>query len=277
MTRDFQQLLDLLDLETIDPDIYRGITSTGERDRVYGGQVAAQALVAAGRTVPDDRPVHSLHSYFMRPGDPAAPIVYDVDRLRDGRSFTTRRVRARQHGKAIFSLEASFQVVEAAELHHGPTRPDGVDPTTLPKMIPIGDEDGAASRWGELTALDMRAAEQDPKIDDDSPYVFWFCPRGDIGDDHLLHAAVMTYASDYALLANVLRRHGRWFRDDDLMIASLDHSMWFHRPPRIDGWMMHESTSPAAGGSRGLALGKIFGADGGLVCSTAQEGLARVV
>lgn len=271
-------LLALLDLETIDPDIYRGAPTTAERDRAYGGHVAAQAVVAAGRTVPDDRPLHSLHAYFMRAGDPAAAIVYDVDRLRDGRSFTTRRVRARQHGRNIFSLEASFQVVEPDGLHHEPVMPDSPDPESLAPMVPIGDDSGEASRWGEIRALDFRAAPDPAATPDvDVPSHFWFRPTGPVEGDHLLHAAVLTYASDYALLSNVLRRHGRWFRDDDLMVASLDHAMWFHTTPRVEDWMLYEVTSPAAGGSRGLGIGRIYGRSGTLMCTTAQEGLARVL
>lgn len=278
MAEELDGLLALLDLETIDPDIYRGAVSSSERERVYGGQVAAQAVVAAGRTVPADRPLHSLHGYFMRPGDPVAPIVYDVDRLRDGRSFTTRRVRARQHGKAIFSLEASFHVVEEGGIRHQPSMPPAPDPSTLPPMTPIGDDSGEASRWGELTALDFRAApEPSASPTADAPSHFWFRPLGDVGEDPLLHAAVITYASDYALLSNVLRRHDLWFRDDELMVASLDHCMWFHTPPLADGWMLYEVTSPAAGGSRGLGLGRIHRHDGTLLCTTAQEGLARLI
>jgi acyl-CoA thioesterase II len=270
---DLARLLTLLDIETIDDDLYRGVTSVGERSRVYGGQVAAQALVAAGRTVPDDRHVHSMHAYFMRPGDPTVPIVYDVDRLRDGRSFTTRRVRARQRGKAIFTLETSFQVTEPDGLHHQPTPPAAPPPESLPAMASLSD--GSTSGWGELHALDWRMHPGEQPTD---PTMFWFRALGDVRDDPLVHAAIITYASDFTLLSNILARHDRWFGEDDLMLASIDHAMWFHDPtPNASHWMLYEVTSPAAGGSRGLGLGRIYDADGTLLVSTAQEGLARLI
>ncbi|CAN5431377.1 acyl-CoA thioesterase II [soil metagenome] len=274
---DLARLLTLLDIETIDDDLYRGQTSIGERTRVYGGQVAAQALVAAGRTVGDDRFVHSLHAYFMRPGDPSIPIVYDVDRLRDGRSFTTRRVRARQRGKAIFTLEASFHVIEPDGLFHQPVAPTLADPASLPRMSTLAEEGGTSSGWGELLALDFRVQATDG-TDPEAPTVYWFRASGEVGPDPLVHAAIITYASDFTLLSNILTRHGRWFGDEDLMIASLDHAMWFHQPkPDAGHWMLYETTSPAAGGSRGLGFGRIYDQDGTLLVSTAQEGLARLI
>lgn len=269
---DLARLLTLLDIETIDDDLYRGQTSIGERTRVYGGQVAAQALVAAGRTVPDDRFVHSLHAYFMRPGDPSIPIVYDVDRLRDGGSFTTRRVRARQRGKAIFTLEASFQIAEPGGLQHQPTPPAAPPPETVP---PMAEQFDVTSGWGELHALDWRRQMGEGPED---PTMFWFRATGEVDAPPLVHAAIITYASDFTLLANILTRHGRWFGEDDLMLASIDHAMWFHEPkPDTSHWMLYEVTSPAAGGSRGLGLGRIYDADGTLLVSTAQEGLTRLV
>ena len=270
-------LLALLDLETIDADLYRGQVSTSDRDRVYGGQVAAQALVAAGRTVPDDRHVHSLHAYFMRPGDPSVPIVYDVDRLRDGRSFTTRRVRARQHGKAIFTLEASFQIIEPVGLTHQPDAPSSGPPESFQTMRDLAGDPDADVRWGELNGLDFRADRA--SIDDPSAATtFWFRADGDLPDDALVHAAIITYASDWTLLSNILSKHGRWFGDPGIMLASLDHAMWFHEPrPDATHWMLYETTSPAAGRSRGLGLGRIYDADGTLLVSTAQEGLVRLV
>lgn len=279
MTDDLRSLLALLDLETIEPDLYRGQVSTSSRDRVYGGQVAAQALVAAGRTVDDDHFVHSLHAYFMRPGDPSRPIVYDVDRLRDGRSFTTRRVRARQNGKAIFSLEASLHVVEDGGLQHQPTMPDVPGPEDLPSILELTGEGGeeAVRRWGEIGALDFRVDPGSVR-DRDRPTVFWFRARGEPPSAPLMHTAIVTFASDWALLSDVLARHGRWYGDEDLMVASLDHAMWFHElRPDASQWMLYEVSSPAAGGARGLGLGRIYAADGTLWASTAQEGLARVV
>ncbi len=275
---DLARLLTLLDIETIDTDLYRGQTSVGERQRVYGGQVAAQALVAAGRTVCEDRYVHSLHAYFMRPGDPTIPIVYDVDRLRDGRSFTTRRVRARQRGKAIFTLEASFQVIEQSGLTHQPTPPDAPDPHTLPSMSTLAQEaDGSTGGWGEIHALDFRMQPPSPE-EPGAPTQYWFRASGTVPDQPLTHAAIITYASDFTLLSNVLSTHGRWFGDPELMVASLDHAMWFHDPkPDTEHWMLYETTSPAAGGSRGLGFGRIYDRDGTLLVSTAQEGLARLI
>ncbi|WP_370325655.1 acyl-CoA thioesterase [Euzebya sp.] len=271
---DLADLLRLLDIETIDVDLYRGQCSTAARDRVYGGQVAGQALVAAGRTVADDRFVHSLHAYFMRPGDPRIPIVYDVDRLRDGRSFTTRRVRARQRGTAIFTLEASFHVIEPDGLRHQPVAPDPPDPEGLPTLVSeVGaDPDG----MGEITALDFRIAPR--SADPEAPTRYWFRASGEVDGGPLVHAAIITYASDHTLLGNILTRHGRWFGDADLMMASLDHAMWFHQPmPDSTRWMLYETTSPAAGGSRGLGLGRIYDQRGTLLVTTAQEGLARVI
>ena len=275
---DLARLLSLLDIETIDTNLYRGWTSVGERSRVYGGQVAAQALVAAGRTVDDDRFVHSLHAYFMRPGDPTIPIVYDVDRLRDGRSFTTRRVRGSQRGKAIFTLEASFHVEEPDGLVHQPAPPDGPEPEDLPRMSTVVEEaDGSTTGWGEVLALDFRM--QAPDADDpEAPTRYWFRASGTVDAPPLVHAAIITYASDFTLLSNILSRHGRWFGDPGLMVASLDHAMWFHASrPDTERWMLYETTSPAAGGGRGLGFGRIYDTDGRLLVSTAQEGLARLI
>lgn len=280
MTTNLDDLLRLLDLETIEPDLHRGQVSLGERSRVYGGQVAAQALVAAGRTVEEGRFVHSLHAYFMRPGDATRPIVYDVERLRDGGSFTTRRVRARQHGEAIFTMEASFHVVEDDGLVHQPTMPEAPPPEDLPNVLELADRrrgGGDRLRWGEIDALDFRT---DPTAltDPDRDPVFWFRVTGAMPADPLLHAAIVTYASDWALLIDVVTRHGRFYTDPDLMIASLDHAMWFHElRPDVTGWLLYEITSPAARGGRGLGLGRIYDLAGRLQVSCAQEGLARVV
>jgi acyl-CoA thioesterase-2 len=274
---DLASLLTLLDIETIDTDLYRGQTSVGVRSRVYGGQVAAQALVAAGRTVDEDRFVHSVHAYFMRPGDPTIPIVYDVDRLRDGRSFTTRRVRARQRGQAIFTLEASFHVEEPLGLAHQPVAPAAPDPGSLPQMRRLAEEaDGSTTGWGEVHALDFRMYQ--PADDPSAPTLYWFRASGHLDVPPLVHAAIITYASDFTLLSNLLSRHGRWFDDPGMMIASIDHAMWFHVPrPDTERWMLYETTSPAAGFGRGLGIGRIYDQDGTLLVSTAQEGLARVL
>lgn len=281
MATDLADLLRLLDLETIEPDLHRGQVSTGTLRRVYGGQVAAQALIAAGRTVTADRFVHSLHAYFMRPGDADHPIVYDVERLRDGGSFTTRRVRARQHGEAIFTLSASFHVVEDDGLVHQPTPPDAPPPEGLPGVLDLAQQRAGGGsdriRWGEMDALDLRT---DPSALDDSARspVFWFRVNGDMPDDPLVHAAVVTFASDWALLLDVVARHGRFYTDPDIMVASLDHAMWFHDlTPDARRWTLYEVTSPAARGGRGLGLGRMYDREGRLLASTAQEGLVRLV
>jgi len=276
------QLLDLLDLEQIELDIFRGRSPSDRRQRVFGGQVAGQALVAAGRTVPADRPVHSLHAYFIRPGDPAVPIVYIVDRVRDGRSFTTRRVAAIQHGKAIFTLSASFHhpepgPVHAAEMPRVPP-PESVTPTAerLEKLF------GAPAReFFRNNPIDLRfvgplsyEAERDPSLRTEHTLV-WLRADGDLPDDPLLHVCLMTYASDMTLLNSVLLRHGLSWTDGRTTGASLDHAMWFHRPFRADRWLLYAQQSPAAGGARGLARGEVFTQEGDLVVSVMQEGLIR--
>jgi acyl-CoA thioesterase II len=276
-------LVRLLDLEQVEVDIFRGSSPAVSLQRVFGGQVAGQALVAAGRTVPADRPVHSLHAYFLRPGDPAVPIVYLVDRLRDGRSFTSRRVVAVQHGKAIFSLSASFQRAEGGLDHQG-DMPAVPDPETLPTL---------AERYAPYAEQLDRLARIPRPIDvryvDDPPFVLraagkrggphtrvWLRADGVLPDDPLVHVCALTYASDLTLLDSVLSTHGvSWAVD--VRGASLDHAMWFHRPFRADEWLLYESDSPSASGGRGLATGRIWSRDGRRVASVVQEGLIRVV
>jgi acyl-CoA thioesterase-2 len=277
-------LLDLLDLEQIENDIFRGRSPEERRQRVFGGQVAGQALVAAGRTVPVNRPVHSLHAYFIRPGDPLVPIVYTVDRVRDGRSFTTRRVSAIQHGKAIFTLSASFQVVEEGPVHHAPM-PDAPDPESLPdsleRLTPLFGAAGARE-FVTRRPFDVRhatpltwEAAKDPALTSPESVV-WLKVDGDLPDDPLLHVCLMTYASDMTLLDTVLLNHGLAWGDKRTMGASLDHAMWFHRPFRADDWLLYYQDTPFAGGARGLARGQVFTRSGDLVVSVMQEGLVRV-
>ena len=279
-----KELLDLLDLEQIEVNIFRGRSPAERQQRVFGGQVAGQALVAAGRTVQPDRAVHSLHAYFIRPGDPSVPIVYDVDRVRDGRSFTTRRVTAIQHGKPIFTLSASFQKPESGPAHQA-VMPDAPDPETLPLM-----RDRMAKVFGEeiadrflrrrpfdvrhATALTWEAAK-DPALRSPESRV-WLRVDGDLPDDPLLHVCLMTYASDMTLLDTVLLNHGLAWGDNRTMGASLDHAMWFHKPFRADQWLLYAQDSPAAAGARGLARGEVFTRNGDLVVSVVQEGLIRV-
>lgn len=266
----------LLDLEAIEVNIFRGLSPDEERQRIFGGQVAGQALVAAARTV-DRGAVHSLHSYFLRPGDPNAPVLYEVDRIRDGRSFTTRRVVAIQHGRAIFNMAASFHVDEPGFEHHDPM-PDVPDPETLPTRQEIFAADEHAAGDLEERPLDMRWVTAHP-LERDRPLPpdqrVWMRADGILPDDPVLHACLLTYASDMTLLDTTLLPHGRSWGDDGLMMASLDHVMWFHGPFRADRWMLYDQHTPLASGARGLAGGRVFTRDGRLVASVMQEGLIR--
>ncbi|MFG3488913.1 MULTISPECIES: acyl-CoA thioesterase [unclassified Streptomyces] len=277
-------LLDLLDLERIERDIFRGESRSALVPRVFGGQVAAQALVAAGRTVPDDRPAHSLHAYFLRPGDPGAPIVYTVDRIRDGRSFTTRRVVAVQHGQPIFHLSASFQTYEEG-LDHQADMPAAPDPESLPtpaEMLPRHLPREVADRLIEArAAVDLRYAEVPPWGSVGEPREprsqVWFRTNGKLADDPLLHVVLATYVSDMTLLDSVLLAHGRGgWAVGDVVGASLDHAMWFHRPFRADEWLLYDQESPTASGGRGLGQARIYTQDGRLAISVIQEGVVRV-
>jgi acyl-CoA thioesterase-2 len=275
-------LVRLLDLEQIEQDIFRGLSTRTRWQRVFGGQVAGQALVAAGRTVPDDRHVHSLHSYFVRPGDPSTPIVYEVDRVRDGRSFSTRRVIAVQNGEAIFSLSASFQLLQDGIDHQSPM-PDAPDPDQLaPLTNRYGDSPEAAAFYKAMPKpIDLRYVDDPPwqqhaKGPREGSCRVWMRADGVLPDDPLLHVCVLTYASDMTLLDSVLVRHGLAPGLDDLAMASLDHAMWFERPFRADEWLLYSTHSPSASGGRGLATGRFYAADGRQVCSVVQEGMIRV-
>ncbi|QLH21940.1 acyl-CoA thioesterase II [Streptomyces sp. Rer75] len=287
-----QSLLDLLDLERIEEDMFRGTSDAAPLvPRVFGGQVAAQALVAAGRTVPEDRPPHSLHAYFLRPGDPGAPIVYTVDRIRDGFSFTTRRVVAVQHGQPIFHLSASFQLHEEG-LEHQEPMPDVPDPLSLPtaeELLPRYEHllagPGVVDRMLQArAAVDLRYVDAPPYGSVGQPREpksqVWFRTDGKLdgtADDPLLHVCLATYVSDMTLLDSVLLAHGRGgWAVGDIVGASLDHAMWFHRPFRVDDWLLYDQESPSSSGGRGLAKGRIFTADGRLAVSVIQEGVMRV-
>ena len=275
------RLLELLDLEQIELNIFRGRSPSERVQRVFGGQVAGQALVAAGRTVPADRPVHSLHAYFIRPGDPVVPIVYTVDRVRDGRSFTTRRVTAIQHGKIIFTLSASFHQAEPGAEHAVP-RPDAPAPEAVERTSErLRRVVGEAHAQLYDHPIDLRSvgplsieAAQDPALRTNRNLV-WLRVDGELGDDPLLHVCLMTYASDMTLLDSVLTAHGMSWTDGRTSGASLDHAMWFHRPFRADRWLLYAQESPVAYGARGLARGQVFTAAGDLVVSVMQEGLIR--
>ncbi|WNO74450.1 MULTISPECIES: acyl-CoA thioesterase II [unclassified Streptomyces] len=288
MSTALDDLLDLLDLEQIEQDIFRGRSRSAVVPRVFGGQVAAQALVAAGRTVPDDRTAHSLHAYFLRMGDPGAPIVYTVDRIRDGRSFTTRRVVAVQHGQPIFHLSASFQTYEEG-LDHQSEMPDAPAPETLPTAAEIMPayaghfvDPGIVERMLEArAAVDLRYVDAPPYGSVGKPRKprsqVWFRANGKLADDPLLHVCLATYVSDMTLLDSVLLAHGRGgWAVGDVVGASLDHAMWFHRPFRADEWLLYDQESPSASGGRGLGQARIYTQDGQLAISVIQEGVVRV-
>jgi acyl-CoA thioesterase II len=281
-------LLALLDLERIERDIFRGLSRPAVVPRVFGGQVAAQALVAAGRTVPGDRAAHSLHAYFLVPGDTGAPIVYQVDRIRDGRSFTTRRVVAVQHGRPVFHLSASFQAYEVG-LEHQEPMPRAPGPETLPtseELLPAHahkfPDPSVVDRLLQVgAAVDMRYVEAPPFLTAgtarDPRSQVWFRTRGKLADDPLLHVCLATYVSDMTLLDSVLLAHGRGgWAVGDVVGASLDHAMWFHRPFRADEWLLYDQQSPSSAGGRGLGTARMYTQDGRLAVSVIQEGLIRV-
>ncbi|HSW29600.1 MAG TPA: acyl-CoA thioesterase II [Longimicrobiales bacterium] len=279
-----KDLIALLDLERIEHNVYRGRNRDIGTGRIFGGQVLAQALVAAQRTVPDDRPAHSMHGYFILAGDLTVPVVYFVDRLRDGGSFTTRRVTAVQNGSAIFEMSASFHRREAGWEHQA-RMPRVPDPEALPPEL-----DSLRARAAELPETLRAVLTQDRPLDfrlvdgrdplDTTPRPplrqYWVKAVGPVGDQPIEHQAVLAYASDYGLLGSALDPHGVSYRDPRLMVASLDHSIWFHRSFRMDEWLLHVSESPMSAGARGFARGMFFTRDGELVASTAQEGLVRV-
>jgi acyl-CoA thioesterase II len=271
-------LVALLDIEQLEVNLFRGVSPPQRPTRVFGGQVAAQALVAAGRTVHAARHVHSLHAYFVRPGDTRAPIVYDVERVRDGRSFTTRRVRAVQHGEVIFALSASFQLTQEG-LEHTEPAPAGVPaPEELPDLGEWLRGDGGFLA-GLPRPLDLRFV--DPPLwsrrrgpASHEPVRMWMRADGTLPDDPLLHVCLLTYASDMTLLGSVIARHD--ISSAQVAMASLDHAMWFHEPFRADEWLLYTCYSPSATGSRGLATGRFTTRDGRLVATAVQEGLVRL-
>jgi len=283
MSTALDRVVELLNLEQIEVDIFRGRSPEGERrQRVFGGQVAGQALVAAGRTVPADRPVHSMHAYFIRPGDPAVPLIYLVERVRDGRSFTTRRVTAVQHGKSIFTLSASFHQDEPGIEHADPMPeappPGSVTPTAerMEKLFGPGIHEYFANNPIDVRhvgALSFEAGSV--PVPPTTRSMVWLRADGDLPDDPLLHVCLVTYASDITLLDSVLLAHGVSWADGRTTGASLDHAMWFHSKFRADRWLLYAQDSPVARGARGLARGEMYTSDGELVVSVVQEGLIR--
>lgn len=279
------QLVQLLALEKLEENFFRGQSQDLGWGTVFGGQVLGQALSAAAQTVPDDRHVHSMNAYFLRPGNVSKPIVYHVDRIRDGGSFTTRRVVAVQSGEAIFNLAASFQKFEDGLEHHD-AMPDTPPPESVPteqeRALAMGDKLPALLRHKALAdrPFEMRVvedAEGDPAAPDRRPPYrrVWLRASSRLPDTPALHRYLLAYASDYSFLTAALLPHGVSWLTPGMQVASLDHVMWFHRPFRIDEWLLHVMESPSASGSRGLVRGKVFTQDGRLVVSTAQEGLIR--
>jgi acyl-CoA thioesterase-2 len=274
-------LVNLLDLEAIEVNIFRGVSPDENRQRVFGGQVAGQALVAATRTVDPGRFVHSLHAYFLRPGDPTVPILYQVDRIRDGKSFTTRRVVAIQHGRAIFNLQTSFHTPEPG-VDYQPTAPlDVPHAESLPdfktRMAPYRERMG--DFYDLPRPIDLRHVDDDPFSRQGNPSYgqrVWLRADGTLPDDPTLHACIVTYASDMTLLDTTVLPFGMSWETPGMQMASLDHAMWFHRPFRADDWLLYDQRPISTGGARGLAGGAIYTSDGALAVSVVQEGLVRV-
>ena len=284
MSRVLGELLDLLRLERIEQNLFRGQSQDLGWGAVFGGQVLGQALSAAAQTVPPDRAVHSMHGYFLRQGDARRPIVYDVDPIRDGRSFTTRRVVAIQGGEAIFSLSASFQLTEhgfdhqsAMPVVHGP---DGLE-SELERTRAHADlfPDPLRSQLIADRPIEVRVVDPspDPYRPEPGPPArqVWVRTTGPLPDDPAVHRYLLAYASDFHFLVTALRPHGVSWLSPGMQLASLDHAMWFHRPVRLDDWVLHSIESPSANGARGLVRGQFFDRDGRLVASAAQEGLIR--
>ncbi len=276
-------LLSLLDLEQLEVNLFRGHSLPTGFTRVYGGQVLAQSVVAAQRTVDEPRSMHSMHAYFLLAGDPGAPIVYEVERVRDGASFTTRRVKAVQHGQAIFVMSASFHKEEASFDHQVPM-PKVPGPDELPSEEQLraalldGMPENLKSYLTRERPVEMRVVEIDryrSRAAGEPAQHVWVRTTGKLPDDPQIHQCVLAFASDFTLLDTALVPHGKLMFDTDIQLASLDHAMWIHRPFRADEWLLYAQDSPSASGARGFSRGKVFRQDGTLVASTAQEGLMR--
>jgi acyl-CoA thioesterase-2 len=286
MSKAVEELLSILDLERLEDNLFRGRSPQTGRQRVFGGLVVSQALVAASRTVDPQRAPHSLHAYFILPGDPAAPIVYEVERIRDGSSFTTRRCVAIQHGRAIFAMSASFHVEEPG-LSHQIDMPKVAMPEALMSeeqmletfahlMPPTVRNYLERERPLELRPVDLARYSPVPRKGAAAPVQHvWVRASGPLPDDPAVHRAVLAYLSDMTLIDTALIVHGRSVFDPDIQAASLDHALWFHRPFRADEWLLYSQDSPNSGGARGLARGSLYTRDGVLVASVAQEGLLR--
>ncbi len=280
------EVIGLLELEELEVGLYRGAQpERSSLPRVFGGQVAAQALMAAQLTVPDERHVHSLHIYFVLGGDPSIPIIYDVENVRDGRSFTTRRVAARQHGAIIFYMTASFQVQEEGWAHQDimPTVPAPEDSTPLIELINTRGQEGVELWEREWASFELRYVGDNRPADDPQRALVPVCQRmwlranGDLPASQPVHNAAFTYISDFSLLGASLLPHGVFIGMPEVQAASLDHVIWFHHPIRADQWLLYDQTSPSASGARGLSTARVFSEDGMLVATVAQEGLIRPV
>jgi acyl-CoA thioesterase-2 len=277
------ELVELLTLERIEENLFRGRSQDLGWGQVFGGQVLGQALSAAAQTVPPERPVHSLHSYFLRPGDVSRGIVYEVDRIRDGKSFTTRRVKAIQNGRAIFNLSASFQTEESG-FEHQDSMPEAPGPEGLPSHLELvrrhADRLPATMRAWALADRPIETRPVDP-YDPINPQkrpptrLVWYRSAGALPGDPALHRYMLAYASDFHFLVTSLQPHGVSWLSRGMQVASLDHAMWFHQPFRFDSWLLHVMESPAASGGRGTVRGRFFDQDGALVATAVQEGLIR--
>jgi acyl-CoA thioesterase-2 len=276
-----EEVMDLLDLEKIEENIFRGQSPEDRMQRVFGGQVLGQALVAASRTV-EGRVCHSFHAYFLRAGDPKVPILYEVDRARDGASFTSRRVVAIQHGKQIFNMSASFQLPEKGLEHQ-------FDMPKVPAPEQLMDEHEARKKWMENAPEEAKAWMSRPRPIEMRPVILddwmnrkarepfdnvWIRATGPVPDNVVVQQSVLAYASDMSLLDTALLPHGRSWQSP-IQMASLDHAMWFHHPFKMDDWLLYAQDSPSASGARGFNRGSLFTRDGKLVASVVQEGLMR--
>ncbi len=277
-------LVRVLDLEPLEHNLYRGQTQTQSWQRVYGGLVLAQALSAAMRTVDADRHAHSMHGYFLLGGDAGQPIVYDVERVRDGSSFNTRRVKAIQHGRPIFVLSVSFHKSEQG-FEHQTTMPDVPPPESLPTLKELQERhadqlpSNIGTFWQRERPFDMRPVDATrflTRAKAEPRQSVWIRANGSLGDDQNLHRCLLAYASDFTLLDTALIAHGKLMFDTDIQLASIDHAMWLHAPVRTDEWLLYSQESTFAGGARGFCRGSIYNRAGQLVASTTQEGLMRL-
>lgn len=276
-------LLEILDLERLEQNLFRGRSPTDGWQRVFGGQVLGQALVAAGRTVEEPRSSHSLHGYFLLGGDPTHPIIYEVERTRDGGSFTTRRVKGIQHGRIIFTMSVSFHKEEASYEHQAPM-PDVPPPESLPSATEIISRfldrlpENMRSYWRRERPIDLRPVDVSRYLSrqpSEPVQHIWLRANGPLPDNRELHHCILAYASDFTLLDTALIAHGKLLFDNDIQLASLDHAMWFHRGFRADDWLLYSQDSPSAHHARGFCRGTVFTRSGALVASVAQEGLIR--